>query len=387
MAMDLRLSDLQELIRDSADDFLEREAPASRMRQIEWAGEPDDELWSQLVELGWTGLPIAEEHGGQGAQLVDLGVLIEQLCRHALLSPYQQTMLAAATVQRHGDAALQASLLPRIVAGATCAPALAEGNGGLFGAIATTTDGATLSGSKRYVEFGASSDLHLVAATREGEPGLALVAREQPGVSTRALTGIGLTPQAEVSYDGASVEGWIGRRRGGRLPARAGLGDLLAGVLRARTEGARHDRQLRPGARRLRAADRDVRGGTGPRRGRRGRRHRLALPRLRAALQAGPGRAGRAARREGEVGRLALGGGRKPTGDTCCTAAWASWRSTTCNSTRAAARKHRCAGATHASRSARWRRRCSASRQANAEDEPWRRCWIRSRAKRSTRTR
>ena len=210
MAMDLRLSDLQELIRDSADDFLEREAPASRMRQIEWAGEPDDELWSQLVELGWTGLPIDEEHGGQGAQLVDLGVLIEQLCRHALLSPYQQTMLAAATVQRHGDEALQASLLPRIVAGATCAPALVEGNGGPYGAIATTTDGATLSGSKRYVEFGATSDLHLVAATRDGEPGLALVAREQPGVSTQALTGIGLTPQAEVSYDGASVEGWLG---------------------------------------------------------------------------------------------------------------------------------------------------------------------------------
>ena len=68
MAMDLRLSDLQELIRDSADDFLEREAPASRMRQIEWAGEPDAELWSQMVELGWTGLPIAEEHGGQDAQ-------------------------------------------------------------------------------------------------------------------------------------------------------------------------------------------------------------------------------------------------------------------------------------------------------------------------------
>ena len=171
MAMDLRLSDLQELIRDSADDFLEREAPASRMRQIEWAGEPDEELWGQMVELGWTGLPIAEEHGGQGAQLVDLGVLIEQLCRHALLSPYQQTMLAAATVQAHGDGALQASLLPRIVAGATCAPALGEGNGG---------------------------------------PNGALVERDQPGVSTRALTGIGLTPQAEVTYDGASVEGWIG---------------------------------------------------------------------------------------------------------------------------------------------------------------------------------
>ena len=124
---------MQVLIRDSADDFLTREAPAARMREIEWAREPDEELWRQMVELGWTGLPIAEAHGGQGAELVDLGVLIEQLSRHALLSPYPQTMLAAATVQRHGDEELRQALLPRIVAGQTCAPALHEGNGGLFG--------------------------------------------------------------------------------------------------------------------------------------------------------------------------------------------------------------------------------------------------------------
>ena len=140
MAMDLRLSELQELIRESADDFLTREAPAARMREIEWAREPDEELWRQMVELGWTGLPIAEAHGGQGAQLADLGVLIEQLSRHALLSPYQQTMLAAATVQRHGDEAVRSALLPRIVDGQTCSPALQEGHGGLVGELATSSD-------------------------------------------------------------------------------------------------------------------------------------------------------------------------------------------------------------------------------------------------------
>lgn len=210
MAMDLRLSELQELIRDSADDFLTREAPPARMREIEWAGRPDEALWRRMAGLGWTGLPIAEAHGGQGARLVDLGVLIEQLCRHALLSPYQQTMIAASAVQRHGGEALRAALLPRIAAGETCAPALQEGNGGLFGPIGAETDGATLRGAKRFVEFAESSDAHLVAALRGGTPGLALVPRAQPGVSARALPGIGLTPQADVRYEDARVEGWIG---------------------------------------------------------------------------------------------------------------------------------------------------------------------------------
>lgn len=209
MAMDIRLSELQELIRDSADDFLTRESPPARMREIEWARAPDMELWQQMVDLGWTGLPIAEGHGGQGAQLVDLGVLIEQLCRHALLSPYQQTMLGAAIVQRHGDDVVQGALLPRIVAGETCAPALMESEGGLFGALTVSNDGNTLAGTKRFVEFGETSDVHLVAAHRNGNLGLAIVPRAQPGVSTSALSGVGLTPQADVIYDQANIEGWI----------------------------------------------------------------------------------------------------------------------------------------------------------------------------------
>ena len=209
MAMDLRLSEVQELIRDSADDFLTREAPPARVREIEWAGKPDDDLWRQMVELGWTGLPISEAHGGQGASLVDLGVLIEQLCRHALPSPYQQTMLSAATVQRHGGDEAQQALLPRIVAGQTCAPALKEGTAALFGSLDASYDGATVSGEKRFVEFGETSDVHLVAATQDGTPGLAIVPRAQPGVATRALSSTGSTPQVDVTYEHASVEAWI----------------------------------------------------------------------------------------------------------------------------------------------------------------------------------
>ena len=263
MAMDLRLSELQELIRDSADDFLTREAPAARMREIEWARESDEDLWRQMVELGWSGLPNAEAHGGQGARLVDLGVLIEQLCRHALLSPYEQTMLAATTVQRHGDEAVRQGLLPRIVAGQSCAPALQEGNGGLFGALATSTDGATLSGTKRFVEFAQSSDVHLVAASRDGSRGLAVVPRAQPGVTTRPLSSVGLTPQAEVTYDGASVEGWIGGEEA--VDYLRVLGSAISSLecYAHATARARHDGRVRAGARHVRAADRHLRGGAG----------------------------------------------------------------------------------------------------------------------------
>ena len=105
--MDLQLSEFQELLRSNAEDFLIREVPASRIREIQDAGEPDAKLWAKIVELGWTGLPIAEEHGGQGGSILDLSIVIEQLCRTALLSPFVPTALAALVVQQHGTSEAQ----------------------------------------------------------------------------------------------------------------------------------------------------------------------------------------------------------------------------------------------------------------------------------------
>ncbi len=207
--MDLQPTDLQELLRSNAEDVLAREAPTDRVRQVEQSGEPDAALWSTLVDLGWTGLAIGEEHGGQGGSLLDLAVIVEQLCRHAVLTPFVPTALAALVVQRHGDAALQAELLPRIAEGATVAIALAEGRGELHDLMATYANGA-VNGEKRFVEYARSSDLHLVAAGRNGAAGLALVPAGAEGVRVEQdLATVGKTPQAIVSYDGAQADAWI----------------------------------------------------------------------------------------------------------------------------------------------------------------------------------
>lgn len=209
--MDLQPTELQVLLRTAAEDFLSREAPSSRIRDIEASGEPDPDLWRGMVDLGWTSLPIEEIHGGQGASLLDLAVVIEQLCRAAVLSPYQQTMLAALVIQREGDQGLREALLPRIASeGTAVSIALLEGKGDLRGPIAASYDGATVSGEKRFVEYAAFTDYHLVAATRDGVPGLAVVPARQDGVDIgQSLPSIGKTPQSMVHYTRASVDGWI----------------------------------------------------------------------------------------------------------------------------------------------------------------------------------
>ena len=207
--MDVQLNDLQTLLRDNAQKFLEREAPPARARAIEAAGEHDPDLWRQIVALGWTGLSIAETHGGEGGTLLDLSVLLEQLSRHAVLTPLPQTLLSAAVIERHADHELAAALLPRVIAGLTITPALLEGEGTLRGAIATVYEDGRVSGTKRFVEHGRTSDVYLVAAVSGGEPGLALVPLDQPAVSQLRLVTTGGLPQATVRYDGATAEGWI----------------------------------------------------------------------------------------------------------------------------------------------------------------------------------
>ena len=56
--MDLGLSEVQQMLKNSARDFLSRECPATLVRAME--EDPrgfTDELWQHLVSLGWTGWP------------------------------------------------------------------------------------------------------------------------------------------------------------------------------------------------------------------------------------------------------------------------------------------------------------------------------------------
>ena len=207
--MDLRPSELQDILRTSAADFCEREVSFERIREIEAANRPDEQLQGQMTELGWNSLAISEEYGGQGGTVLDAGVLITQLCRAALPSPLASTLVGAVTIERHGDEELKTSLLPQLNSGLTISPALLEASDSLYGPVeAEYADGA-VTGEKRFVEFGETSDVHLVATMRDGAPGLAVVRRDQPGVTVRDTPTIGALPQAAVAYDGAPAEAWI----------------------------------------------------------------------------------------------------------------------------------------------------------------------------------
>ena len=208
--MDLRLTELQELLKSSAEDFIQREVPPDRVREIELSGAADEGLWSQIAELGWPALAVAEEYGGQGGSLMDIATLVQQLCRGAVLSPYQASTLCALTVQRFGDDALKQQLLPRLAEGTVSTAASIEQSGDVDAPIAASYTDGKVSGEKYFVEYARSADYHLVTAMQGGTPGIAVVPRAQSGVTlTRDLKSIGSTPAAVVSYADADADAFI----------------------------------------------------------------------------------------------------------------------------------------------------------------------------------
>ena len=94
--MDFTFSDEQEALRSAVRGFLEQESPAPHWRaMLEDERGFSDAVWSNLVELGWTGLLVPEAHGGLGLGIVDLVVVMEEMGRVPFPSPYFSSAVLA----------------------------------------------------------------------------------------------------------------------------------------------------------------------------------------------------------------------------------------------------------------------------------------------------
>ena len=106
--MDLGLSEEQELLKNAARDFLEKECPETLVREMEEDEKgysPD--LWKKMAEQGWQGLLIPDSYGGAGFGYLDLIILIEEFGRALVPGPFISTRRrrhAAAARGRHRGA-------------------------------------------------------------------------------------------------------------------------------------------------------------------------------------------------------------------------------------------------------------------------------------------
>src|ERR687896_1147342 len=88
-----------------------------RVRELAEAGRYDDDTWKELCELGWPGIFIGEEHGGQGLGTVELIILMEELGYALAPLPFLSNAAAGLVLDAAGSDEQKERWLPGIASG------------------------------------------------------------------------------------------------------------------------------------------------------------------------------------------------------------------------------------------------------------------------------
>jgi acyl-CoA dehydrogenase len=219
--MQLVLDEDQELIAQTAADFVAEKSPVARMRSLRDAADPEGfsrELWKEMAELGWLGIPYPESLGGAGMGMAELAVVLEALGRKLAPEPFlSSVLLAGQAILLGGDEAQQKERLAPMIQGSrllALAQQEAKSRYDLFrvGTRAERSgEGWRISGRKIQVLDGHVADAFVVSARSSGEDGeaegvsLFLVPADAPGVSCERQSRLDSRNAALVHFDRVEV--------------------------------------------------------------------------------------------------------------------------------------------------------------------------------------
>jgi alkylation response protein AidB-like acyl-CoA dehydrogenase len=115
--MNFGFDDTQQEIKSTAREFLASRFNPEKVRELAEAGAYDDELWKQICELGWPGIAISEDHGGQGLGVVELVILCEEIGYACAPAPFLSNAIAGLFVEHAGSDEQRSSRLEGIASG------------------------------------------------------------------------------------------------------------------------------------------------------------------------------------------------------------------------------------------------------------------------------
>ena len=217
--MDLGLTEIQQMLKTSAQDFLSRECPLTLVREMEEDQQGyTDGLWRQMGALGWTGVAFPEQYGGTGGNFADLGVLLEEIGRSLAPSPFVSTVvLGGMTILDGGSDNQKKDLIGRICSGGmtmTLAVNEASATYEAWGIEATAREQGgnyEITGTKLFVPDAHAADMIIVAArtSSDRDPAkgitLFLVPSGTAGLRITPLRSVGNERVFEVDLDKVSV--------------------------------------------------------------------------------------------------------------------------------------------------------------------------------------
>jgi len=224
--MDIKLSEEQQQLMESAARFMDKHCTPAFIRSIESRDSKllgyDPTMWKEFADMGWLGINIPEDNGGMGMSVLDLVILTREFGRHICPSPFLHTAVTAAdAIARAGTAKQKETLLPEIVEGKKIyAFAYQEYSRHFHPShikLAAKADGDNfvLNGTKLFVEFAEAADTLLVvartdagdASDKKNTKGLTmfLVDKKSAGITTKQMPTMARDRHYEVKFNNVKV--------------------------------------------------------------------------------------------------------------------------------------------------------------------------------------
>jgi alkylation response protein AidB-like acyl-CoA dehydrogenase len=232
--MSIAITEDHRALAQTAADFLaKRDVRGANRAMLESPTEDLPDLWKELVDLGWLGLHLPEEHGGSGYGLEELVVVVEELGAQLAPGPFVPSVIASAVIAAAGDDATKAKYLPGLADGSII------GAVALGGSVALT--GSTASGDAGNVLGGGLAQLLVVAAGDD----VAVVEVSGGGVAVTVPAALDPSRRtAKVTLDGADAIVLSGARRTLTDLGRVILAADAVGAARAATDmGAQYAKE------------------------------------------------------------------------------------------------------------------------------------------------
>jgi alkylation response protein AidB-like acyl-CoA dehydrogenase len=117
--MDFRLTDEQQLWKDTLHSFMEKEVGREYTRKHDESREFPEEAYRKIADRGWLGLLVPEEHGGLAADPVMYAIFCEAMAKYSLdfAACVMTSMFTATNIAHHGTREQQEEYLAGFLAG------------------------------------------------------------------------------------------------------------------------------------------------------------------------------------------------------------------------------------------------------------------------------
>jgi alkylation response protein AidB-like acyl-CoA dehydrogenase len=211
--MDFDLTKELKDIQKAAREFAKGEFDPDAVLEYDRNQEFPSAIWKKACDLGFVGMHLPEEHGGQGLGLLENVLITEAFCRQdsGMGIALALSDLGSEIIFRHGNRDQKGKILPLITSGESVFTTAILEEGYSLSPFATTArmnkNGYVINGKKAFVTLGSLAKHMIVACqTRSDDPfsqSVFLVERDAAGVDASNMgekVGMRMVPSDEISF-------------------------------------------------------------------------------------------------------------------------------------------------------------------------------------------